>query len=176
MAGALEELFADRRDEYFGLLAYHYEAAGEAGQAIDYLLRAGDQARLGDALPEARDFYQRAVAFTGKVVGLVGVTLAAGVVTWAWSPIKFQADMGILLTFMFVWNMLGALILIPALSHFLLRGESSPRLASGQEGEGAGVETKVEVLERRISDEPWHGERRTTSVADGGPRPANVYP
>ncbi|MFL6696388.1 MAG: hypothetical protein ACJ8GJ_04415, partial [Vitreoscilla sp.] len=41
-------------------------------------------------------------------------------VTWAWSPIKFQADMGILLTFMFVWNMLGALVLIPALSYFLL--------------------------------------------------------
>jgi predicted RND superfamily exporter protein len=43
------------------------------------------------------------------------------VVCWAWSPIKFQADMGILLTFMFLWNMLGALILIPALSFFLLR-------------------------------------------------------
>jgi uncharacterized protein len=71
--------------------------------------------------------YRRAVAFTGKVVGLVGVTLAAGVVTWAWSPIKFQADMGILLTFMFVWNMLGALILIPALSHFLL-GNVRPRV------------------------------------------------
>ena len=54
------------------------------------------------------------------VVALVGVTLPAGVITWAWSPIKFQADMGILLTFMFVWNMLGALVLIPALSHFLL--------------------------------------------------------
>jgi hypothetical protein len=54
-------------------------------------------------------------------VALVGITLAAGVITWAWSPIKFQADMGILLTFMFVWNMIGALILIPALSHFLLR-------------------------------------------------------
>ena len=51
---------------------------------------------------------------------LVGVTLAAGVVTWAFSPIKFQADMGILLTFMFVWNMVGALVLIPALSYFLL--------------------------------------------------------
>jgi uncharacterized protein len=60
------------------------------------------------------------VQFTGKVVALVGVTLAAGVFTWAFSPIKFQADMGILLTFMFLWNMLGALILIPALSHFLL--------------------------------------------------------
>jgi hypothetical protein len=61
------------------------------------------------------------VAFTGRVVGLVGITLAAGVVCWVWSPIKFQADMGILLTFMFLWNMLGALILIPALSYFLLR-------------------------------------------------------
>ncbi|SFO81735.1 efflux RND transporter permease subunit [Pseudomonas borbori] len=70
--------------------------------------------------------YKNAVAFTGRVVGLVGITLAAGVITWAWSPIKFQADMGILLTFMFVWNMLGALILIPALSHFLLR---NPRRA-----------------------------------------------
>jgi hypothetical protein len=68
--------------------------------------------------------YRNAVSFTGRVVGLVGITLAAGVVCWVWSPIKFQADMGILLTFMFVWNMLGALILIPALSHFLLR---SPR-------------------------------------------------
>jgi len=64
--------------------------------------------------------YQKAVQFTGKVVALVGITLAAGVITWAWSPIKFQADMGILLTFMFVWNMIGALVLIPSLSHFLL--------------------------------------------------------
>ncbi|MEY4910184.1 MAG: hypothetical protein RL260_3902, partial [Pseudomonadota bacterium] len=40
--------------------------------------------------------------------------------TWAWSPIKFQADMGILLTFMFLWNMIGALVLTPALSYFLL--------------------------------------------------------
>jgi predicted RND superfamily exporter protein len=65
--------------------------------------------------------YRQAVSFTGRVVGLVGITLAAGVVCWVWSPIKFQADMGMLLTFMFLWNMLGALILIPALSHFLLR-------------------------------------------------------
>ncbi|MFW0889052.1 UNVERIFIED_CONTAM: MMPL family transporter [Pseudomonas sp. JL1] len=70
------------------------------------------------------DAYQNAVAFTGRVVGLVGITLAAGVICWAWSPIKFQADMGILLTFMFLWNMLGALILIPALSHFLLPAQA----------------------------------------------------
>ena len=80
------------------------------------------QQRQGVPLAEA---YRRALQFTGKVVALVGVTLAAGVATWTLSPIKFQADMGILLAFMFVWNMVGAVMLIPALSHFLL--PSGPR-------------------------------------------------
>jgi len=78
--------------------------------------------------------YRNAMQFTGKVVALIGVTLAAGVVTWAWSPIKFQADMGILLTFMFLWNMVGALIMIPALSYFLLRSKeerSADRASDG---------------------------------------------
>ena len=73
------------------------------------------------------------MAFTGKVVALVGVTLAAGVITWAWSPIKFQADMGILLTFMFIWNMIGALVLIPALSHFLLSDKWSGAASASAE-------------------------------------------
>lgn len=65
--------------------------------------------------------YYETLNFTGRVVALIGVTLAAGVVTWALSPIKFQADMGILLTFMFLWNMFGALILMPALAVFLIK-------------------------------------------------------
>lgn len=73
--------------------------------------------RRGDSLRAA---YRKSLDFTGKVVALVGMTMAAGVITWAWSPIKFQADMGILLTFMFLWNMLGALILTPALSYYIL--------------------------------------------------------
>jgi predicted RND superfamily exporter protein len=60
---------------------------------------------------------------TGKAVSFTGITLALGVGTWMLSPIKFQADMGILLTFMFLWNMLGALVLLPALATFLLRPE-----------------------------------------------------
>ena len=65
--------------------------------------------------------YYETLNFTGRVVALIGVTLAAGVITWAASPIKFQADMGILLTFMFIWNMFGALILMPALATFMLK-------------------------------------------------------
>jgi predicted RND superfamily exporter protein len=104
------------------------------GIGVDYALYLLSvqlaQQRAGASLKVA---YQRAVQFTGKVVALVGVTLAAGVVTWAWSPIKFQADMGILLTFMFLWNMIGALVLIPALSHFLLnRRTAAPALAAAE--------------------------------------------
>lgn len=73
--------------------------------------------REGMSLSEA---YYKALLFTGRVVVLTGVTLGLAVATWAFSPIKFQADMGILLAFMFVWNMLGALILLPALAYFLL--------------------------------------------------------
>lgn len=91
------------------------------GIGVDYALyllsiQLANQ-RNGDSLAVA---YGKALRFTGKMVGLIGLTLAAGVFTWVFSPIKFQADMGILLTFMFLWNMIGALILIPALSRFLL--------------------------------------------------------
>jgi predicted RND superfamily exporter protein len=41
--------------------------------------------------------------------------------TWLASPIKFQADMGLLLAFMFLWNMVGALVLLPALARWLLK-------------------------------------------------------
>ncbi|MDO9201135.1 MAG: MMPL family transporter, partial [Hydrogenophaga sp.] len=75
----------------------------------------------GKSLSEA---YYRALLFTGKVVMLTGVTLAVGVITWVASPIKFQADMGLLLAFMFLWNMLGALVLLPALAHFLLKPQA----------------------------------------------------
>ena len=70
-----------------------------------------------------KEAYVQSLISTGKVVMLVGVTLTAAVATWAWSPIKFQADMGILLAFMFMGNMLGALVIIPALATFILRPE-----------------------------------------------------
>jgi predicted RND superfamily exporter protein len=92
------------------------------GIGVDYALYILSvtlaQMREGKSLSEA---YYRALLFTGKVVMLTGVTLAIGVITWVFSPIKFQADMGLLLAFMFLWNMLGALVLLPALAHFFLK-------------------------------------------------------
>ncbi|WP_372830603.1 RND family transporter [Pontibacterium sp.] len=70
----------------------------------------------GYSLPDA---YLETLKSTGKSVAFTGLTLAIGVVLWVFSPIRFQADMGVLLTFMFIWNMLGALILLPALACLL---------------------------------------------------------
>ena len=105
------------------------------GIGIDYALYVMSimlaRMRAGDSLSEA---YYRALQFTGKVVLLTGVTLAIGVATWVLSPIKFQADMGLLLAFMFLWNMLGALILLPALARFLLPGVASNAASEAVQG------------------------------------------
>ncbi|MCH8498553.1 MAG: MMPL family transporter [Marinobacter sp.] len=68
-----------------------------------------------------QDAYYETLRSTGKAVMFTGVTLGLGVVTWIFSPIKFQADMGLLLFFMFLWNMIGSIWLLPALARFLLR-------------------------------------------------------
>jgi predicted RND superfamily exporter protein len=74
-----------------------------------------------------QEAYFNTLRSTGAAVGLTGAMLAIGVATWIWSPIKFQADMGMLLTFMFLWNMVGALWLLPALAHYLVKPEKLAR-------------------------------------------------
>ena len=69
---------------------------------------------------DVKDAYFETLRVTGKSVVFTGITLGFGVGTWIFSDIKFQADMGILLTFMFVWNMIGAIWLLPALAEFLV--------------------------------------------------------
>jgi predicted RND superfamily exporter protein len=102
------------------------------GIGVDYALYVLSivlrQLRAGASLSLA---YHQTLLFTGKVVLLTGFTLAAGVVTWIFAPIKFQADMGLLLSFMFLWNMLGAMVLLPALAYFLL----PPRLFLNKAGQ-----------------------------------------
>ncbi|MDB5982094.1 MAG: efflux transporter [Pseudomonas sp.] len=152
------------------------------GIGVDYALyllsvQLGYQ-RSGLPLKEA---YEKALSFTGNVVALVGVTLAAGVVTWAWSPIKFQADMGILLTFMFAWNMVGALVLIPALSHFLL---PTSALTPGKGVKAAPLievgkvpSNRPEMVSSELSSVPGiDGVRKAESLRGGAGFSSNVGP
>ncbi|MCQ9426157.1 RND family transporter [Pseudomonas sp. LJDD11] len=88
---------------------------------LESFLRAG--------LPLQEAYYQT-LKSTGKAVLFTGLCLAIGVCTWIFSAIKFQADMGLMLTFMLLWNMFGALWLLPALARFLIK----PEKMAGQVG------------------------------------------
>ena len=63
--------------------------------------------------------YRQTLMETGVAVIFTAVTLAVGVSTWVFSDLKFQADMGALLTFMFLINMIGAITTLPALAVLL---------------------------------------------------------
>ncbi len=92
------------------------------GLGVDYGIYI--YSRLEEFLEEGltlQQAYFHTLRSTGKAVAFTGLTLAIGTATWIFSPIKFQSDMGILLTFMFLWNMVGALTLLPMLSYYFVK-------------------------------------------------------
>jgi uncharacterized protein len=97
------------------------------GIGVDYAIyiyaRMDEAMKQGKPLTEA---YFAALKTTGIAIFYTALTLAGGVFTWYWSELKFQADMGVMLTFMFVVNMIAAMIFLPALCRWLMR----PREAS----------------------------------------------
>ena len=100
------------------------------GVGVDYGIYLYD--RIETHLREGKDlqvaFYE-ALKERGTAMVFTAVTMTIGVGTWAGSALKFQADMGILLAFMFFLNMLGALFLLPSLAAFLLRRAPAPPAA-----------------------------------------------
>lgn len=69
---------------------------------------------------DLREAYYRTLRLTGRAVIFTGFTLAAGVGTWIFSTLQFQADMGILLSFIFLANMVAAIVVLPALVRWLM--------------------------------------------------------
>ncbi|HEY1874827.1 MAG TPA: MMPL family transporter [Steroidobacteraceae bacterium] len=92
-----------------------------AGIGVDYgiYLFSRMEEFLHQGLP-VRVSYERTLRVTGASIIFTGITLAIGVATWVFSPLKFQADIGIMLTFMFLVNMLAAIVLLPALAAWLI--------------------------------------------------------
>ncbi len=87
-----------------------------------YILSTMNQ-KLRDGM-SCRMAYVEALKERGSAVLFTGITLAVGVSTWVFSSLKFQMDMGILLTFMFVVNMLGAILVLPALAAIFWRKQN----------------------------------------------------
>jgi predicted RND superfamily exporter protein len=83
--------------------------------------------RLHELLDEGlslRDAYEQTLNLTGNAVLFTGLTLGIGVFTWIFSDLQFQVDMGILLTFMFLLNMIAAITVLPALTALFYRKHS----------------------------------------------------
>ncbi|NKF51490.1 RND family transporter [Shewanella sp. WXL01] len=92
------------------------------GIGVDYgiYILSTMSGKLSNGMPVQQAYFE-ALVERGSAVIFTGLTLAIGVSTWFFSALKFQMDMGILLTFMFLVNMLGAIIILPALSAIFWR-------------------------------------------------------
>jgi predicted RND superfamily exporter protein len=77
---------------------------------------------------ELREAFVEALKQRGTASVFTAVTMTLSIATWAFSNLKFQADMGILLAFMFLVNMLGAILLLPALAAWLLPRKTGSRI------------------------------------------------
>ena len=90
------------------------------GIGVDYAFYIYNRLQLH--LAEGMDIvgaFQLALREVGVATVFTALTLSVGVATWSFSALKFQADMGLLLTFMFMINMLMAITLLPAIAVLL---------------------------------------------------------
>jgi uncharacterized protein len=68
-----------------------------------------------------KESFYNAMRQRGTAAVFTAITMGIGVGTWTLSALKFQGDMGLLLAFMFLVNMLGAICLLPALGAWFFR-------------------------------------------------------
>jgi len=90
-------------------------AAAGAGVGVDYGIY--HFSRMIDAFDEGRDIDQAvdyATATTGKAIIFTASTMVAGTIFWWFSALKFQAEMGLLLALLMVFNTFGGLVIVPA--------------------------------------------------------------
>jgi uncharacterized protein len=93
------------------------------GVGVDYGIYLFDriEAHMEKGKDLAASFFE-ALRERGTAMVFTAVTMTLGVGSWAFSALKLQADMGMLLAFMFFFNMIGAIFLLPALAAFFFRG------------------------------------------------------
>jgi hypothetical protein len=89
-------------------------AAVGIGIGIDYgyyvLSRIVEELVAGEGFDVA---IRRMFETTGKTVLFTGVSLTASIIFWVFFPMKFQADMALLLVLLLGFHLMGALMFIP---------------------------------------------------------------
>jgi uncharacterized protein len=100
------------------------------GVGVDYGIYLFERMKheMEDGL-KLKDAFVEALKQRGTASVFTAVTMTVSVATWTFSALKFQADMGILLCFMFLVNMFGAILLLPALAAYLVGDRKVPAKA-----------------------------------------------
>ncbi|MEO6698462.1 MAG: MMPL family transporter [Paraperlucidibaca sp.] len=100
------------------------------GVGVDYGIYLFE--RMKHAMADGDDLqsaFHKALQQRGTAAIFTAITMSVSVGTWAFSALKFQADMGILLAFLFLVNMLGAIFVLPALAAFLVKDKNAKKPA-----------------------------------------------
>src|SRR6188474_210085 len=92
------------------------------GVGVDYGIYLFERMKheMEDGGLALKDAFVEALKQRGTASVFTAVTMTVSVATWMFSALKFQADMGILLCFMFLVNMFGAILLLPSLAAYLV--------------------------------------------------------
>ncbi|HWJ07530.1 MAG TPA: efflux RND transporter permease subunit [Steroidobacteraceae bacterium] len=92
------------------------------GVGVDYGIYLFERMKheMEDNALNLKDAFVEALKQRGTASIFTAVTMTISVATWTFSALKFQADMGILLAFMFLVNAFGAILLLPALAAYLV--------------------------------------------------------
>ena len=92
------------------------------GVGVDYGIYLFDRIKheMQDRGRNLKDAYVEALKQRGTASLFTALTMTISVGTWYFSALKFQADMGILLGFMFLVNVFGAILLAPAIAAYIV--------------------------------------------------------
>jgi tetratricopeptide (TPR) repeat protein len=66
IAQAIEEIYADRIEEHYELVAHHYEGSGNAEKAVHYLILAGEKSNKHGAVQAGCEFLNKALEISEK--------------------------------------------------------------------------------------------------------------
>lgn len=104
------------------------------GVGIDYGIYLFEriQHNLKDEGHNFHEAFRLAMHERGSPIAFTAITMAVGVATWTMSALKYQAEMGMLLAFLFLVNMVGALILLPALGSWFYRDAGKAERSQGE--------------------------------------------
>jgi len=106
-------------------------SAAGIGMGVDYgiylIARMQEEKKL-DPSASLNTVLIRTIQSYGKSIMYIAGTLVAGLLVWVLSPLKFQAQMGLMLAVILFLNCLGAIFMVPVLvllfkPKFLTRGE-----------------------------------------------------